>query len=328
MQYLSFARKQRSNKKLSQILTDVLRLHPTKAELWIFAANFALDERGDMAEARSYMQRGLRFCKQSEELWTEYVRLELGYIAKLIHRMQRLDMMKEKPSSSLSNADGELDADHLMLASVDDSTIVSNLAPVDLVSPDALKSLARTPVLSGAIPVTLFDAAMKESRDNLTLGQKIFNVIYDSEDIPCLSTISEHIVQRLRQIAPASATFLNCYICQPTIGLKPNSGGFPRALSESLNRLNVVVKTDPPPIALAEASRARGVLLNGIMHWLLDLLRFEGLDEDLREVLEATLRKTGKLHEIYRQQSSEKNVPEFTRLLERMKSYGLDDLAV
>lgn len=46
MQYVAYARKQKSNKRVSQILTTVLRLHPTKAELWIYAANYALKRGG------------------------------------------------------------------------------------------------------------------------------------------------------------------------------------------------------------------------------------------------------------------------------------------
>src|SRR3954454_5830774 len=42
MQSIEYARKQKAHKKLSQIFTNVLRLHPTKPDLWIYAAQFAM----------------------------------------------------------------------------------------------------------------------------------------------------------------------------------------------------------------------------------------------------------------------------------------------
>lgn len=35
MQYITFAQKQKSDKKVLQLVTSLLRLHPTKPELWI-----------------------------------------------------------------------------------------------------------------------------------------------------------------------------------------------------------------------------------------------------------------------------------------------------
>ena len=86
MQSIEYARKQKAHKKLSQIFTNVLRLHPTKADVWIYAAQFAMDVHADMTEARSYMQRGLRFCKNSKKMWLEYAKLEILYIAKIAAR--------------------------------------------------------------------------------------------------------------------------------------------------------------------------------------------------------------------------------------------------
>lgn len=97
LQYLTFARKQKSNKKVSQIITGMLRLHPTDPELWIYAADYALDERGDIIEARTLMQRGLRFCSRSKHLWSAYLKLEMIYIAKITARHQILGL---DPTSS------------------------------------------------------------------------------------------------------------------------------------------------------------------------------------------------------------------------------------
>lgn len=97
MQSVEYARGQHSHKKVSQILTNALRLHPTKSDLWTYAAQFAMEENGDMTEARSYMQRGLRFCKNSSALWLQYAKLELVYIAKIAARRQILGVGENAP---------------------------------------------------------------------------------------------------------------------------------------------------------------------------------------------------------------------------------------
>ena len=83
MEYITFAQKQGSKKSVSQLLTSVLRLHPTKPELWIYAATVGSTT---ITEARSYMQRGLRLCGSSEGLWVEYAKLEMMHISKIAGR--------------------------------------------------------------------------------------------------------------------------------------------------------------------------------------------------------------------------------------------------
>ena len=92
------------------ILTDALRFHPPSADLWIYAAKYSLDDHADMSQARSYMQRGLRFCKSAKTLWIQYAKLELIYIAKLVARQQilGLDEASQQPKPI---EDKELDTD-------------------------------------------------------------------------------------------------------------------------------------------------------------------------------------------------------------------------
>ena len=179
MQYLEFARKQKANKKRSQILTTVLRLHPTEPELWVYAAHYALDEKSDITEARSSMQRGLRFCKYSKHLWCEYVKLEMIYISKVSARGRLLRHQR----------------------SVDDSTIALPTLDVDEVDSDVfghigkgiLEELQETPVLSGAIPIAIFNAAMKQFLCDSDLGRQLFHVVALFQEVPCAKGILRHM---------------------------------------------------------------------------------------------------------------------------------------
>lgn len=105
MQYLDFASKQKANKKLSQVLTNLLRLHPTKPAIWIYAASNALNVKDDLTEARSYMQRGLRFCKHSKDLWLEYAKLEMLYVSKIAARSRVLGLDSARNNVGDANED-------------------------------------------------------------------------------------------------------------------------------------------------------------------------------------------------------------------------------
>lgn len=53
------------------------------AEVWIYAAAWEFDRNLNVAAARALMQNGLRVCPNSEDLWVEYLRMELTYLNKL-----------------------------------------------------------------------------------------------------------------------------------------------------------------------------------------------------------------------------------------------------
>jgi hypothetical protein len=66
---------------LSEVTSQGLRLNPSCAGLWCFAANWEYKHKGDISAARHLLLRGLRNCKQSKVLWQVYFRLELKYAA-------------------------------------------------------------------------------------------------------------------------------------------------------------------------------------------------------------------------------------------------------
>lgn len=72
-----------SSHKLVQVLAQVIRFHPKVPGVWIYAAAWEFDHNLNVAAARALMQSGLRVCPTSEDLWVEYLRMELTYLNKL-----------------------------------------------------------------------------------------------------------------------------------------------------------------------------------------------------------------------------------------------------
>ncbi|XVE87758.1 hypothetical protein DITRI_Ditri19aG0013400 [Diplodiscus trichospermus] len=80
--YLEFCR-QRKNGRMKKVLAQVIRFHPKVPGVWIYAAAWEFDHNLNVAAARALMQSGLRMCPNSDDLWVEYLRMELTYLNKL-----------------------------------------------------------------------------------------------------------------------------------------------------------------------------------------------------------------------------------------------------
>ncbi|KAG4929206.1 hypothetical protein AAZX31_17G011900 [Glycine max] len=80
--YLEFCRL-RKNGRMKKALANVIRFHPKVPGVWIYAAAWEFDHNLNVAAARALMQEGLRVCPTSEDLWVEYLRMELTYLNKL-----------------------------------------------------------------------------------------------------------------------------------------------------------------------------------------------------------------------------------------------------
>lgn len=277
VQYIEYARKQKANKKLSMIFTDALRLHPTSAELWVYAAKHVLDDHGDMTQARSYMQRGLRFCKSSRPIWIQYAKLELIYIAKLVARQRilGLDEASQQPKPA-QEADMDFDADMIALPSITAEDINPSTGEDGEVDQVALQNLNSTPALSGAIPLTIFDTATKNFDNDDRFGQEFFDMAWEFQDAPCLGKILEHVVETMRANKPSSPRTQICYIKLPTAGISATSAEFPRALGISLARLREY------PLGKDLARQ--------VINWLQPIQATEDLDLSLQRVIAATIR--------------------------------------
>lgn len=278
IQYIEYARAQKAFKKLSTIFDDVLRLHPTNVDLWIYAAQYALDDHADMTQSRSHMQRGLRFCKSSRKLWIHYAKLELIYTAKLVARQRILGLDREieapKPMSDASFEDPN--ADMIALPQITGEDINPSAGDSNGVDQVALENLRSTPAMSGAIPLTIFDTAMKNFEQDAKFGREFFDMVVEFPDLPCLRKILEHVVNALQQSSPTSHHTQICYIKLPTAGVQPTSPDFPRALITSFARL--------------KEHRENPNVAKEVINWLQPLENAEGLDPSLQKAITATVR--------------------------------------
>lgn len=274
-QYIEYAREQKAFKKLSLIFTDALRLQPTNADLWIYAARYSLEDHADMTQSRSYMQRGLRFCKNSRKLWIHYAKLELIYIAKLIARQRILGLDQEIKPSSAESGSMDLSADTIALPRVTGEDVNPSERDENGVDDTALQNLNSTPALSGAIPLAIFDSALKNFSDSDRFGHEFYDMVAEFEDVSCLRKILGHILEAMVGAKPTSPHTRICYIKFPTAGIRITSAEFPRALGESLGRLKE--HREDPDVA------------QEVIAWMRPLSQTEGLDSSLQKVLAATI---------------------------------------
>lgn len=257
--YIDFAKKSKAHKKLARIFTDVLRLHPARPELWIYAAQFAVEENGDMTEARGYMQRGLRFCKNKQEMWLQYLRLEMSYIAKLQARRQILGISEpqEDPKDSVKT-DSQLDS----IESVGDST-------VDTIASTAASTSTRS-VTAGAIPIAIFDSAMQQFHDDPKLVFKVVDLISEYTNLAAAANVLHHIREHLSSVNESVPAASACEILLPLCGLTVESQEFPSALRIAIKKL----KSSPQSSQLRVWAKS----------WLERLVLEDGLDPALKQV--------------------------------------------
>ncbi|KAF2496632.1 hypothetical protein BU16DRAFT_537795 [Lophium mytilinum] len=282
MQYIEFARKEKAFKKLNDILASLLRLHPTKPELWIYAARYAVDTQADYTNARSYMQRGLRFCKHSKVMWIQWAKLEMNYIAKIATRRKILGLDADPTTKTQDQDDTE---DMILLPSLTAEDINPSLATTDAVDQTALQNLASSPALSGAIPLAVFDAAMSEFKDNTSFAEEFFTMFndFDASTVACLRKILSHVLDHLRQTSPNSAAAAMCEFRAPLIGVSQTSPAFASALGQALDHLNT---------SLGALPERKQPLLKSAIQWALPLVRSGDItDPGIKKVLSSSLRK-------------------------------------
>ncbi|MCJ1389008.1 U3 snoRNP protein [Xylographa bjoerkii] len=314
MQYLDYSKKQKAYKKVAQIFTSVLRLHPTKPELWIYAAKYVMEDQGDMTGARSYMQRGLRFCKQCKELWIEYARLELIYIAKIARRRVILGLdlhAYEQDSHSTLDDHG---ADHIALPAITAEDIYPSLSTDDSMNQNALRTLCKTPVLTGAIPIAIFDAAMEYFKD-VSLGERFYNVAIGF-NIGCIGRVSKHIADTLKSLDPNCPASISCFLRQPLVGVQTSSSEFPTILGFVLKQLRIKVETHPSL-----------ELLDRSVDWLLFYISTADIDPDIRIVIVATLSRIMGQYSTIVQTNGGGSCDRVVDLLQEFQARGLEKLS-
>ncbi|KAF2018375.1 hepatocellular carcinoma-associated antigen 66 [Aaosphaeria arxii CBS 175.79] len=289
MQYIEYARKEKAFKKLNEIFTSIVRLHPAKPDVWIYAAEYYMDSQADITNARSYMQRGLRFCQKSEKIWLEYAKLETIYIAKIGGRRKVLGLDIDRTQSNAANGEEE-DENMIALPVVSAEDVNPSLGKEDGVDEVALQNMASAPILTGAIPMAIFDAATKQFQGKPAFAERFFDMIAEFDQLSCIERILQHVLDYLLQNYPKSVSTTICTFRMRLFGIHPSSANFISTLRDSLELLASAIGQYPDKQShIAEVA----------VRQLLPLLReAEDLDEPtLKKALSASLRKYTRLVE-------------------------------
>lgn len=281
MQYIQFCQKQKASKKLAKVLTQVLRLKPRDWSLWVLAAKWYTEEQGDMQTARSYMQRGLRFCKDKKELWVEYLRLEMVYLAKLAARRKILGLDEDRKQKS----DVDEDENMITLPTITAEDLNPEASNDDqAVSGETLQKLANAPAFNGAIPIAIFDAAMTQFEHDSELSGRFFDVVATFEAVPAMPTILQHILNDLQSNAPKSPEAVLCECRLHLRGTEVLSADFPLVLGKALATINRALAT--------VSEKRKPALAEGAVLALVPYARLhQDLDEDVNKVIEASLNR-------------------------------------
>lgn len=277
MQYAEFARAQKSNKKFARILTDVLRMHPTKPELWIYAAKYAIDVQSDAAAARSYMKRGIRFNKNSTTMYLEFAKLEMTYIATR-RRIVGLEGKAARPKE----LEAETNVDNLEADMITLPTTEAEDLNVDLER--ALEVLASTPAMNGAIPMAIFDEAMRQFSNDVVLGERFFNMFAGFAQVACTPRILDHVLAHLVATTASSASTKSCSCRRPIVGVSVNSADFLMVLRSVLKNIKTAMADSTTKPQLAEKISA----------WLAPLGIANDVAPEVKIVISATLKQLSK----------------------------------
>jgi len=281
MSYLEYAKGIKATKKFKTILTSAIRLHPTRHELWLYAARYSLEIESDINGARSYMQRGTRFCTTSRELWIEYAKLEMIYLAKIALRRKILGLdVVDSEEDAQEEEDTGFDPSKDMI-SLDVNTIKPAMIEGVKVDTEAVKDPMTTPALQGAIPMAIFDAAKKQPFFCASAAEDFFDMFATFPQVRCLSKILQHVLDSMMELFEKDASTANCYVRQPLIGVDVHSPVFPVVLGESLSRLKDRIGQTKDTEMLLKKSKS----------WIESLLTTDDLDPSIETVLKHTLRK-------------------------------------
>lgn len=259
-------------------------MHPTKAELWIYAARYAMDVQADIQASRSYLQRGLRFCKTSKTIYLEYARLEMGYVAKISarHKILGLNTTKGDEQHRPDTTADDTDADMIALPSYTAEDLDLDQAKNDVIDDSNVQRMFTSPAMTGAIPMAIFDASMKQFNQDETLGEQFFDMFAGFEHTPCTPKILQHVFEKLVSASELSPVALSCSCRLPLIGIPHNSVQFPAALGQVRQQ----IKT-----SMARIPQSKAKLAKCLLTWLSPLAREEGLAPELVAVLSATVRQ-------------------------------------
>ncbi|KAF9059793.1 U3 small nucleolar RNA-associated protein 6-domain-containing protein [Rhodocollybia butyracea] len=123
IEYIQVAKNEGARSLVGRITARALQLHPNVPALYILAASHELAHLSP-STARTLLQRGIRLNADNVEMWTEYVKMELGFIESLRRRWDLLGISKVETESDMDPEIVKLDQEEAARTHVLDGIIV------------------------------------------------------------------------------------------------------------------------------------------------------------------------------------------------------------
>lgn len=279
LQYIEYAKKEKANTVLARAFAAALKLHPMKPQLWIYAARHAVDVDLDIVQGRSHMQRGLRFNTKSKDMWREYAKLEMVFVAKVFLRRKLLGIEQPKDAQPEEGADGDENMWKLPEITGEDFEGVKLDKSLDTI---ALENADTNPALNGALAIAIFDQAMKEIPGDLAVAAEFYDLFAQFDQLKCCARLLEHVVKHMLDTAPQSAKSLWLGVQLPLFGVATADPMFPGRLSTALTGMAA---------AVGETDRKSELYLFFTRYFTRLLDTSPELDAGIRKVISASLLK-------------------------------------
>ena len=291
-QYLEFCKKSGAHKRHEKVLAEVLRLFPTRGEIWRYAARNS-ENIGDVRAARGFLMRGVRFNEKDWDTYLEWCRIEMRWLARLSARKQILGLDRSNDNGNIRQGeeDGrgerfDTSADHISLPTITAGEVESSSVEPNDAENAALLKLDSTPAMTGAIPRQIFDSAMQKSNKKIGLAKEFFNLLTPfSPQVSCTSRILDHVMNTMREAESISPIVRSCDCRLPLVGVPVDSPIMPGALAQSVK----LVKQTAGNMGGSQLDFAKQV-----REWLEPLSEDKKLVTELRRVVDSTLRSISK----------------------------------
>ena len=162
-------------------MAQAIRFHPKVPGIWIYAAAWEFDHNLNVAAARALMQNGLRMCPTSEDLWIEYLRMELTYLNKLKARKVALGEDEGTLTRNQRTVDEKQwrDENADLFMSLNNERGNTDASNIESEEPEKKIDLFREQGLS--ILRTVYDGAVENVPSSLVLRKRFLEILEATE---------------------------------------------------------------------------------------------------------------------------------------------------
>ncbi|KAJ3984445.1 U3 small nucleolar RNA-associated protein 6-domain-containing protein [Lentinula detonsa] len=207
IEYIQLAKKEGARSLVGRITARALQLHPNAPSLYILAASHELTHLSP-STARSLLQRGVRFNSDNVGMWTEYVKMELGFVESLRRRWDVLGINGELKTGSQKIKAVVSENDHFLDVDMDGGIVSAGVVEARDTEWERLDqegdegAAARKQILDGVIIKAVIDSAV-QALPQIELFESLNQLITAYPSTPTLrESLISHLDGLLRSTLP------------------------------------------------------------------------------------------------------------------------------